>query len=325
MGRGHSGSTILDVILGNNAEIESIGELASGLMLEQRDGHICACGEDMATCAFWRRARAAFARHPFVQRAGLSWPEAARTLVTHAHIRNLPRTLLAHPGSPTLGRIASISKAFEAALVEGSGKPHIVNSSKEPTRAIMLLRTSSEARAVHLVREPRRLMASIYWRFNSLDDGHMKFLRRRYRARSMFVPLMALAAVSWNLGNLICELAARLAPGQVVRVRYEDLCATPAAELDRIARILSVPLDDVIAKVTNGETLSIGHNVGGNQIRTEGTVVFLPKKGQERDIPRWLSYLTLACCWPLMLAYGYSLRSSAPPPLVTTEAGPAGR
>ena len=95
---------------------------------------------------------------------------------------------------------------------------------------------------------------------------------------------------------------------RTLRIRYEDLCEAPAAELGRIAQAFDLPLDDVIAKVEGLEPLAVGHNVGGNQIRTEGAVTFAPGKGREHPMPRWLELVTVACCWPLMLAYGYSLR-----------------
>ena len=66
------------------------------------------------------------------------------------------------------------------------------------------------------------------------------------------------------------------------------MCEAPAAELGRIAQAFDLPLDDAIAKVTAGEPLAIGHNVGGNQIRTEGAVTFAPGKGHEHAMPRWL-------------------------------------
>ena len=68
-------------------------------------------------------------------------------------------------------RLADTSIAFERAIARATGKPHIVNSSKEPTRGMMLLRFCPEARVIHLVRDPRRLMASNYWRFKDCETA----------------------------------------------------------------------------------------------------------------------------------------------------------
>ena len=49
MGRGHSGSTILDILLGNSTRIESVGELLSGL--SRADHQMCSCGVMVPDCA----------------------------------------------------------------------------------------------------------------------------------------------------------------------------------------------------------------------------------------------------------------------------------
>jgi hypothetical protein len=302
MGRGHSGSTILDIILGNSAQIESVGQLMTGLMDEQ-DGHVCACGETMQNCGYWQKVRQAFTRT--VRKGSIEgWHEAGLALARHAHIRNLPKTFLSRTDSPIMQRLAQTSADVEQAIAVATNKPHIVDSSKEPTRGMLLLRFSPDAKVIYLVRDPRRLVASYYWRFKK-RGGQFHFLRHDYYAPAMLLPFMLTAAVSWTVGNLICEIARRFAPERTLRVRYEDLCKAPSVEFGRIAKAFDLELDDVIAKVEHLEPLVIGHNVGGNQIRTEREVVFSPDKGKEHAMPRWLDYLTVLCCWPLMLFYGY--------------------
>lgn len=316
MGRGHSGSTILDIILGNSARIESVGQLMTGL-LDEEHGHVCSCGETMQDCSYWQKVREAFGT---VRKGSIEdWREASLALAQHAHIRNLPTTFLARPGSPAMRRLAQTSDDVDQAIALATGKQHIVDSSKEPTRGMMLLRFSPEARVVYLVRDPRRLVASYYWRFKK-RGGHFNFLRRDYYAPAMLLPFMLAAAASWSMGNLICEIARRFAPERTFRMRYEDLCDAPSAELGRLAKAFDLELDDLIGRIERGEPLAVGHNVGGNQIRNERVVVFSPSKGKEHAMPRWLDYLTLVCCWPLMLAYGYSLRLPEPPATASVEA-----
>ncbi len=305
MGRPHSGSTILDIALGNSASIESVGELVSGLRFAAR-GHRCACGETMLDCKYWMAIRAAFDEAGGSSDNSPSWDVFATESFEQAHIKSFMSTLLAPSGSPRLRRLGAANARAAEVIAAATGKAHVLDSSKEPTRALMLLRFCPSARVIHLIRDPRRSLASHYWRFRK-QGGYFHFLRRSYRAPSMLVPFMLIATVGWTVGHLSCEIARRFAPGRVFRVRYEDLAATPLDELRRIGDELGLQLDDLLEKLAHDEPLAIGHNVGGNQIRLDHEVTFRPEKGSAHDLPFWLEMMVLALCWPLMLAYGYRL------------------
>lgn len=302
MGRGHSGSTILGVLLGNSPFIANVGELAAGLLMEHR-GHLCSCGKAMIDCEFWKNVEAHFIRH-----SSLDWVNAANILVAHAHIRALPRTLLARSNSPAMGAIANLTKTLVDAVVAASGKPNVLDASKEPTRALFLLRFMPDVRVIHLVRDPRHVVASHYWRFKK-NDGYFHFLRRKYHAPVLLVPFMLLAALSWTAGNLICEIARCFRPNATVRVRYEDLCDDAVTELRRIGTAIDISLEDVVSRIERDDSFAVGHNVGGNAMRHHRHVKFQPTQTNKDKIPKWLSLITLGFCWALMLLYGYRLKS----------------
>ena len=54
MSRPHSGSTILDILLGNTASVESVGQLVSDM---GKLDNPCACGATIRTCPFWSEVR----------------------------------------------------------------------------------------------------------------------------------------------------------------------------------------------------------------------------------------------------------------------------
>ena len=308
MGRPHSGSTILDITLGNSVLIESVGELVSGLGRETTGEH-CACGVTMVDCSYWKRVRHAFAAAGS-SADSMGWDELRARSVDQAHITRLPQTLAARRLTGGLAQLGTTTARLGRAIAVAGGKTHALDSSKEPTRALLLLRFCPDSRVIHLVRDPRYSVASHYRRFQT-GGGYFKFLRRVYRAPYLLVPFMLVAATSWTVGNLICELVRRFAPERTMRIRYEDLCERPAVEIRRTAEAFGLTLDDLVDMLQRHDDFTIGHNIGGNRIRHGTTVTFDPKVRTESTLPRWLDLATVALCWPLMLLYGYRLHSPA--------------
>src|SRR5947209_4412406 len=66
-----------------------------------------------------------------------------------------------------------------------------------------------------------------YWRIRAGRGFH--FRRRKLGVGRTTAPfLVLLGALSWTVGSALGELAARVAPGRALRLRYEDLCRDPA-------------------------------------------------------------------------------------------------
>lgn len=304
MSRPHSGSTILDVLLGNTRDVESVGQLISDM---GKRGNLCSCGATIEDCPFWSKARDRLAA------AGIDWDEAATALVEQAHVRRFLATWWAAPNDAHLRHLAMLTEKLIAAILGDSGKTVLLDSSKEPTHGLFLLKYVSSTRVIRLVRNPLSAVASHQWRLEK--QGRFHFLRREYRRPELAPLFLVLAAGSWMVGNLLAEIAVRAAPDRVVRVRYEDLRDNPGRELARLGTVLGIDVDASLAKLDRGEPFTAGHNIGGNAIRHDRQLRFDPQREATRmALPRWLELLTLFLCWPLMLLYGYPLRRVRPRP-----------
>lgn len=132
-GVGHSGSTLLDLLLSSHPAVASVGEAAD---LRRKPEARCACGApDRSACAFWqeveRRVRAAVGA-PLAQLDVLGEGPA----------------------------FAAHNRALFEAVVATSGRPVVVDSSKSARRLRALLATPGlRVSPVHLLRDP----AAVAW------------------------------------------------------------------------------------------------------------------------------------------------------------------
>jgi hypothetical protein len=133
MGRGHSGSTILGILLGGGAAIASVGEVVSGLGRYALGTEICSCGTPMHECSFWTEVRRRFEGEDH------SWAEFVRRVRAETNVLRWLPTRLARPDEAVRLRLATMTQAFARAIATTAGKPHVLDTNKETTRGLFLL------------------------------------------------------------------------------------------------------------------------------------------------------------------------------------------
>jgi len=297
MGRGHSGSTVLDALLGNADSIESVGELVSGLC---REGEVCSCVAPFNKCEFWSQVRT-----EFEMRANMSLEEAADLLKFQAHVARFLKTFFARSNSSSIKKLTLVNQSIVEAVLKVSEKKCMVDSTKEHTRALFIIRFSSNAKIIHLVRDPEGILASNFFRIKK--GSGFKFLRRKFSGKRMIPFFMILNCINWIIGNIMAETIRLFAPDRVFRLRYEDLCKNPTEALKRLQLFMEYDLSSVIKSVESGKSMSIGHNIGGNMMRNKSYFIFDPKAGKRRPLPWVYKFIARLICWPFLLMYGYKL------------------
>jgi hypothetical protein len=296
-GRGHSGSTMLDAMLGNARNIESVGELISGM---DRYDALCSCKETFRDCPFWFRAR-----KWFEVKSDVSWDQATRSTKNQAHIKYFFRTVFASPCDSWVSRLKSHNDNLAEAIGASSGKEvdAIVDSSKEITRALFLLRFFPRSKVIHLVRHPVNVLGSSFSRLKK-GDG-FRFLRVHFTPRRLFGPFLFVNTVSWMVSNVLLELMRFYHKDRILRVKYEDLIFSPEEQLNRIEKFSGVSLDVLRRRIRNRGIFKIEHNIGGNRMRMTGSFVLDPKKASHSRLPNRYTPMVHALCWPMLLKYKY--------------------
>jgi len=169
---------------------------------------------------------------------------------------------------------------------------------------LSLLRIYPGIKVIHLIRNPEGIIESNLHRIN--QGIGFKFLRKKFHDQRLAPLYLALSSINWVVGNLFAEILHKLYSRQILRVRYEDLCQQPRSELIRIANFIGYNLDSVIQEIEQSRPMLIGHNIGGNRMRLEGSFVFDPNISSERFLPSSYKILVRLISWPLMLIYGYN-------------------
>jgi hypothetical protein len=270
MAVGHSGSTILDIALGNHPRIESVGEVAKLHRFGWSGDPIrrCACGEKHADCPYWNGVRklwtAGFGDSGVQEYAALQ----RRFDLSR---RRWPRVVAeARAGSAAFRRYVDMTAGLFDCIAEWSGKPVVVDSSKTPIRAYALLQAAGiDVTLVHLIRDGR----GVVWAHSRPRKQDVAGGVPEDRDRS---PAWRQSA-DWALTNLECEWVCRVAGAErSLRMVYERFVREPGPVLAGLGALLGEDLLPLGESLAQGLDLEIGHNSYGNKLRMQRRVVLAP-------------------------------------------------
>ncbi len=202
--RGHSGSTLLSLLLSGHRRVVSAGELK---MLVQPDPQrrLCSCHRLVAdVCPFWRQVQ-----ERVIAAVGLPLAQLALTDQGDAS------TFARHNG------------ALFAAIAAVSGCDVIVDSSKSLPRLLRLLEACQAGTGSRFELLPIHLHRGAF--------GSMNSARKRGEE---------LRRAAFNYSRMFFLTREGLRRQRALRVYYERLAADPRAEMARVMAWLSLPLEE---------------------------------------------------------------------------------
>ena len=303
-GSGRSGSTILDTVLGNHPDVESVGEachVATEAWLSH-DGY-CACGKPGRECPFWTEVHRQWSRRVgTVDMAG--YVKTMRAIESCLRPSAVQGQMAAHYSQYL--DYARLTVGLLAAIRDVSGSEIVVDSSKTASRASVLSMIEGvDFRMIHIVRDCRGVAWSRKKRFRK--D------KRAGVAKDDQGNRVSHSALVWMRANLIVsQLRRHLPPERSIRLRYEDLVVQPDVELRRIGSLIELDLSDLATAVVGGQPMTVGHTIAGNRMRMSGAVQLRP----DLEWVEKLAWREQATCWSLagwlMKAYGYRWRANMP-------------
>ena len=288
MGSGHSGSTLLNVLLGHHENIIDLGEagaLKKHLMGQKRQ---CGCGKDASSCEFWSLVIQRWIRSIGPEGAA-RYPSLCAQL-ERWNWRNIsPKGI---QNSPNSHLYSDFTHALYDAVGVVSGRTNIVDSSKSSIRALALSRIPGiDLRIIHLVRDAR----GVVWSYIKRE------LRKKNLPSAQLTLYCCYTSCLWLLSNMAAELVCRIAGVPSIFVRYEDLVTQNLKEMRRVSLFVGEKLDAVANAFSSGEKIPIKHVLAGNHLRRRKTVSLQPDFEWRTQFPK--SYQRLV--WIILCAFAW--------------------
>jgi hypothetical protein len=262
---GHSGSTLLDILLGAHERGLSLGELTQ-LPKNVALNSLCSCGNNISVCEFWRPMIDGYGqlngidywRAPY--RLNLGFIKASDE-IDHSHqtaTRDLHRRIVyglqffsykhfkkGFPGTRSLTEATARQKShFLRYISKQTNSEFVVDSSKHYLEALSLYIASPENTKVILL----------------LRDGRAVFYSGIRRGMS---PEAALATWRNHWQRAITVLSRQLPDEKIIRTRYEDIASNPQEEIGRLCTEIGIASQ----KPVDFASAERRHIVNGNRMR----------------------------------------------------------
>ena len=292
---GRSGSTLLDILLGLQPELWTMGEVHV-LPWELREHwEPCGCGTRIDECAFWSEVLAELpAEKPPVPIEHFRTSHGSGKVLRWGLLPGLARGRFAPRQQAAIEAYGESNERFyravwKAASARRDGKLRwLVDASKDPYRLAWLQASGRfDIRVVHLVKDPRAFVYSMTKR----ELPHAPYLATRY-------------ALRWMIENKLFSTlrSSSFAPAASVCIRYEDLAQEPAQVLERLGDWLGTSFELEAPERFRATKL---HGVSGNDMRWQDTGIKLDTRWHT-GLPASYARSIWALTRPVRRQLGYS-------------------
>jgi Sulfotransferase family len=297
-GVGRSGSTILDLMLGQIPGFVAVGELS--YLWGRHDDDLCGCGRRFASCPFWLSVG---------ERAFGGWSHVDRSRLAALRDRvdrdlRIPVMACTRPRGEAADYVGALLRLYRG-IGSASGARVIVDSTKHPSTAFLLRSMGAvDLRIAQVVRHP--LGVAYSWTKIQTRPGIAGgAMMDRYPARR--------TAWRWSLVNAAFD-ALRSIGVPSERVRYEDLVDRPAEILTRISRLAGSDVNTFPFLHGRSFAHAETHTIAGNPMRFDTSDIQLrPDEGWKKGLPATEQRMVRTITWPMRALYGYRNGSKQQP------------
>jgi hypothetical protein len=294
-GPGRSGSTLLDMLLGQINGFCSTGELRFIWKRSFGQNQLCGCGKPFRECEFWTDVvREAFGGFDNVDHERL---EGLRYSAEHRVSNGVSINDSGDLRVPYQEYFEACSTLYQA-IHRVSGCEFIVDSSKNIANGFLLSTLPDiDLFTVHLIRDSRAVAFS--WQREKLRPEihwEQKFMSQRGILKS---------ASRWNSRNMLAQKL-KHASKKYTFLRYEDLVNDPQKMLAKLLTDLEIGWDSLDFLSGCHANLKPSHTVSGNPVRfVSREIEIQPDMQWRNNMAGHQKLLVTLMTLPLLLKYGY--------------------
>jgi hypothetical protein len=298
-GVGRSGSTLLDRLLNEVEGYCALGETARFVWQRGlKDNQLCGSGKPFHEAPFWR----AVFDDAFGGMDGLDPAAMVRMQQAVSRRRHVPQYLLEPLMTSSLRQALSPyterMDALYRAIVNVSGAQVLGDTSKRPLEAYILARLPSVSVSVlHLVRDARAVAHS--WQ--------RKKERTEITGETVLMPqLEPLETARWWVGRNALAHSFQVKQFPYLRVRYEDLVASPGRTIENIAAFLGLQGERPEFGPEKEVHLGANHMLSGNPMRFDtGSIRVRADAAWKREMSMAAKRRVTSIAFPFLSGYGY--------------------
>lgn len=304
-GRGHSGSTLLTMLLARHPKVAAAGELANLSLQIARDEKArwvgrCSCGERPFDCAVWGKvlANVGAANGVDLTSEPFSWKisdvgleeehrSAAPLKVPFVWLRNRLWRMLRYAQYLLPAGLGSLLGFYRPQKHWGQNRSELARHFAAECGADAIIDASKDPLDMRDVYHHATVPVKII--FLTRDcRGNVWSMLKRLRPGQNREERVTTASQEWaKVNGRIWRLVKGVPDADWLHVRYEDMCREPNEVLAKVFEFAGLEPIDVIAATGNSEDDSDrGHTIGGNRIR------FTSESLTIREDKAWQSKLT---------------------------------
>jgi len=302
LGTARGGTSIFGRVLATMGGAAHGGELRRLWNPGLRPGRTCGCGRPRGECQIWSKLLVPGASYLEPSLSEVARLQDSAAPVEHSWWKALKILRSSEPPPPTTaaGRYLAVFCDLYRAFARASGSSVVIDSSKNPADAALLVLSQDVATyCVQIVRDPRGVAFSRRKRRTPHDLD-------RARPRDT-----AKTAAYWAMHHLSFEaIRRRYGRERALLVRYEDFVDAPSGIVGAVARLVGAgpPPSDLPVGVPI--ELPVSHEPDTTSTKFSAPqVVLRPDARWEKELHPADRFLATLLTYPLLRRYGYPVRA----------------